>query len=131
MDEFLKPNEYSPLVLAYIGDSVYDLYIRGRLIENANLPVGLLHKTATEFVKASGQNAAFHIIKDKLTEEEEAVLRRGRNAKSATVPKNADITHYRHATGVEALIGHLYIKKDYERIRELMKLIYEAMTEGE
>ena len=130
MSEFkLGANEYSPLALAYLGDAVYELYVRTRLMEKANIPVNTLFVQSTHFVKAEAQFRAYHIILDRLSEEETAVLKRGRNAKSATVPKNADVTHYRCATGVEALIGYLYIKDRHDRIKEIMDIIFDGLSD--
>lgn len=113
---------YSPLTLAYIGDSIYDVIIRTLLVEKGNAPVQKLHKRASSLVKASAQVAMFHVIKDELTEQEMSYYKRGRNAKSFTSAKNASITDYRMATGVEALVGYLYLTDQMPRIIELMKL---------
>ena len=118
----IPPSQYSPLVLAYIGDAVYELYIRNMLIQKGNVPVHKLHQQATQYVKAKAQSESLHIIESHLTEEELAVFKRGRNAKSATVPKNADMNEYRHATGFEALIGFLYLSGENERLRYLLEL---------
>ena len=107
MEFSLNINEYSPLVLAYIGDAVYELFIRSKLIGDINAQPSQLHKESTYFVCAESQFNAFHVIENMLTEEEMSVLKRGRNAKSQTTPKNADVTHYRYATGIEALMGYL------------------------
>lgn len=133
MIEFTKkPNEYNPLVLAYIGDSLYDIYVRSRLVaENGNMPVHRLHVEAVKFVKAHGQSEAVGHIEKYLTDEEKAVYKRGRNTKSYTVPKNADVGDYRRATGFEALLGWLYIRKDETRLKELMKLSYESLAVSE
>ena len=133
MIEFTKkPNEYNPLVLAYIGDSLYDIYVRSRLVaENENMPVHRLHVEAVKFVKAHGQSEAVGHIEEYLTDEEKAVYKRGRNTKSYTVPKNADVGDYRRATGFEALLGWLYIRKDETRLKELMKLSYESLAVSE
>ena len=88
-DKKVNPREYSPLPLAYIGDSVYDLFIRTKVIEKGNRHVTDLHKESVKFVKAHSQAVSVHAIEDKLTEEELQVMKRGRNAKS-TPPKNAD-----------------------------------------
>ena len=125
----LPANEYSALSLAYIGDAVYELYIRGRLMENANIPPAKLHRAATHFVSAEAQFKASMYIADMLDEDENAVFHRGRNAKSATSPKNADIIHYRHATGFEALLGYLYIKDDAQRLNFLMKEAYDFLRQ--
>lgn len=114
-------NSYSPLVLAYIGDGVYELIIRTILVSENNCPVHKLHKKATHFVKASAQAQMITVLLERLTEEEQEVYRRGRNAKSHTIPKNADMGDYRKATGFEAVIGYLFMKEDINRIMELVK----------
>lgn len=116
----ISANEYSPLVLAYIGDSVYDVYVRTMIIAKGNKPVNKMHNEATHYVKASEQARIFHSIENLLTEEEMSVFKRGRNAKSATMPKHAEITDYRHATGFEALVGYLYLNGQVDRLMELL-----------
>lgn len=118
-------NSYSPLVLAYVGDCVYELIVRTILVEQSNCPVRKLHKKATAYVKAKAQADLIMAVQDDLTEEEKDVYRRGKNAKSHTVPKNASLGDYRRATGLEAVIGYLYLKKDMERALELIKLGWE------
>lgn len=118
-------NSYSPLVLAYLGDCVYELVVRTFLVEQSNCPVRKLHKKATAYVKAKTQADLITAVLEDLTEEEKDVYRRGRNAKSHTVPKNASIGDYRKATGMEAVIGYLYLKKDMERALDLIKLGWE------
>ncbi|MGL4798641.1 MAG: Mini-ribonuclease 3 [Cellulosilyticaceae bacterium] len=115
-----KANTYSPLALAYIGDGVYEMFIRTHIVAKGNAPVNKLHKGSRDLVRASAQARIYHIIEPMLTEEEMQVLKRGRNAKSISAPKNADITEYRHATGLEALIGYLYIQGNIARIEELI-----------
>lgn len=112
---------YSPLTLAYIGDSIYDLIIRTMLVEKGNAQVNRLHQRASGMVKATAQKDIIHAIMDMLTEEEVAVYKRGRNAKSFTSAKNASITDYRTATGFEALIGYLYLMEQEDRVFELVK----------
>lgn len=114
-------NEYSPLVLAYIGDTVYEVFIRTYLVVDREASVNTLHKRATSYVKASAQSKIVHSLTDKLTEEEKNIVRRGRNAKSGTIPKNANVTEYKYATGFEALIGYLFLKKDYERLSYIIE----------
>lgn len=130
MIEFIEnPNLYNPLVLAFVGDSLYDVYVRSRVIsENENMQVHKLHIETTKFVKAHGQSEAVMHIEDMLTEEETAIFKRGRNAKSFTVPKNADVGEYRRATGFEALLGWLYMKGRNERLNEIMEASYEAVS---
>lgn len=111
---------YSPLTLAYIGDSIYDLIIRTMLVEKGNAQVNRLHQNASKMVKASAQKDILHAIMDQLTEEELGYYKRGRNAKSVTVAKNASMSDYRIATGFEALIGFLYMTEQMERILELL-----------
>lgn len=113
---------YSPLTLAYIGDGVYDLIIRTMIVEQGNAPVNKLHKRVSNLVKAPAQMELFHIIEEILTEEELAVYKRGRNAKSFSTAKNASLTDYRIATGLEALIGYLYLTNQLTRILELIKM---------
>ncbi|MDD5936179.1 MAG: ribonuclease III domain-containing protein [Clostridiales bacterium] len=112
---------YSPLALAYIGDSIYDLIIRTMLVEKGNAQVNKLHQKASKLVKAVAQKEIVHAIMDLLTEEEVAVFKRGRNAKSFTTAKNASVTDYRTATGFEALIGYLYLQEQLDRILYLVK----------
>lgn len=115
-------SQYKPLVLAYIGDAVYEVYIRSLLVSEGNAPVNLLHRRATSYVKAKAQSKIIHRIMDQLTQDELDIVRRGRNSKSGTIPKNADVTEYRYATGFEALIGYLYLKKDFERLNQILRL---------
>lgn len=120
-----KPCQYPALVLAYIGDSVYEVYVRTRLIaENPDLPAHRLHVLAIRRVKARAQSNSMLAVEPMLSEEEEAVYKRGRNAKSATIPKNADVADYRRATGFEALVGYLYLKGDQERMEKIMETAF-------
>ena len=112
---------YSPLTLAYIGDCVYDLVIRTVVVERGNEPANKLHKKTVAYVKAQTQSAMIEALLPYLTEEEEAVYKRGRNAKSYTSAKNASIGDYRKATGMEALVGYLYLTGQEARIMELIK----------
>jgi ribonuclease-3 family protein len=118
-------NTYSPLVLAYVGDAVYELYVRTLLLSKGNAPVHKLHQQSISYVKAKAQSDIIHKLMDILTPEEMDVVRRGRNAKSGTIPKNADVTEYKYATGFETLLGYLYIKQDYTRLLELLKISVE------
>ncbi len=115
-------NQYSPLVLAYLGDSVYEVYIRTLLVCEGNAPVNKLHRRSIAFVKAKAQSGIIHKIMEYLSPEELDMVRRGRNAKSGTIPKNADVTEYKYATGFETLLGYLYLKKEYERLKEILKM---------
>ncbi len=121
-----EPSQYAPLALAYIGDGVYELYVRNRVIsENPDMPAHKLHLQSVKYVKAHAQSNSIHALEGILSEEEMAIFKRGRNAKSPTVPKNANLTDYRHATGFEALIGYLYLSGENERLNELMALAYD------
>ena len=115
------------LELAYLGDAVYEVIIRSIVVERSNAPVNKLHKRSSTLVKASAQARLIKAIEARLTEEEVSVYKRGRNAKSYTMAKNATMTDYRMATGFEALMGYLYLKQEYERIMELVHLGLEAM----
>ena len=115
----------SPLALAYIGDTIYDLYYRVNEVKNSNANVNNLNSSVIKKVNAKAQSHAIEEILDKLTEEDQ----RGRNAKSATTPKNMSMADYRRATGLEALFGFLYLTGQYERIEELMECIMAAEHE--
>lgn len=113
---------YSPLTLAYLGDAVYEIIIRTILVKKGNCPVKELHKRASALVKAAAQSAIIEKIEGMLTEEEYSVYKRGRNTHSASMAKNAKMSDYRRATGFEALIGYLYLKNEYMRIVELVRV---------
>lgn len=112
---------YSPLTLAYVGDAVYDLIIRSVVVERGNRAVNDLHKRTTTYVKAATQARMIEALLPFLSEEEEAVYKRGRNAKSYSTAKNASVADYRKATGFEALIGYLYLCNRMERVLALCK----------
>ncbi|MBP3888944.1 MAG: ribonuclease III [Cellulosilyticum sp.] len=126
-----KANTYSPLALAYIGDGVYEIFVRTYVINRGNMPVNKMHKASRELVRASSQAKIYFLIEDMLTEAEDAVLRRGRNAKSVSIPKNGNVNEYRHATGLEALIGYLYIEGKVDRIKELIDAGLEKLLSEE
>lgn len=121
--------EYSPLTLAYIGDGIYDLVIRTLVINRGNKQVQKLHQETSALVQASAQSRMMRVLQDKLTEEEHAVYKRGRNAKSVSPAKNQSMTDYRRATGFEALMGYLYLKKDWKRMLELIRDGLESLEE--
>ncbi len=118
---------YSPLALAFIGDAVYETFIRTKVLLKANMSAHKLHKEAVTFVRASAQSYAMQTLLPLLSEEEADVFKRGRNAHSASVPKNADVTEYRTATGFEALIGYLYLIHQTDRMNLLMETAFEAI----
>ena len=115
-------DSYSPLTLAYIGDSVYDLIIKSLVINEGNKQVKKLHQETSHMVQASAQSEMMRVIQGVLTEEEHAVYRRGRNAKSVSPARNQSLTDYRRATGFESLMGWLYLKSDWMRIIDLVKI---------
>jgi ribonuclease III family protein len=114
----------NPLVLAFAGDAIYEVMVREYLINNnREMLVHKLHKEAVSFVKAHAQSEFMKQLRDELTEEEFAIYKRGRNAKSGTVPKNADVQEYREATGFEAVFGFLYLTGQNERLNNMFKKI--------
>lgn len=123
-----SPAQLSPLVLAYIGDSIYDLVIKTHLLETkGNMPVNKLNHYASHLLKAVTQSAMMIQIEPILSKEEEAVYKRGRNAKSYTCAKNASVAEYRKATGFEALLGWLYLKGEFDRMMEVIKIGIESL----
>ncbi len=123
-DKKLNPREYNPLALAYIGDTVFDLYIRTKILEKGNRHVAELHKEAIGYVSAVSQAEIVHIIGTMLTEDETRVLKWGRNAKVNTHPSGATLGEYHLATGFEALLGFLYMEGKQERLREILDSAY-------
>ncbi len=113
---------YSPLTLAYIGDAIYELVIRSILVMQGNCPVNTFHQKASRLVKAPTQSKMMDVIEPLLSEEELQVYKRGRNAHSATTAKNATVGEYRRATGFEAVMGYLYLKEDWKRMIDLVKI---------
>lgn len=125
----LKPEEVSPLVLAYIGDAVYELLIRHYLIAQGPDKLNKIHKEAVKYVRADTQAKVLHIIQQTLSIEELEIVRRGRNAKPGSTPKSSTAIEYRHSTGFESLIGYLYITGKKERLREIIKIVIQAVQE--
>lgn len=121
---------YSPLTLAYIGDGVFDLVIRSVIVAKGNTKASQLHQRTSKIVKAATQASMIDTLESKLSEEEADIYRRGRNAKSPTMAKNASMTDYRKATGFEALVGYLYLTDRFERIVELIKLASDELKLG-
>lgn len=116
-------NLLSPLTWAYIGDGVYELFIRTYLVNKTKLKPHSLHIEAIKYVKAKAQAEILKRIEEQLTEEEKDIVRRGRNAKNHHLPKNANIEEYMYATAFEALIGYLYLCKKDGRLKEIFNLI--------
>lgn len=119
--EHVDIRSYSPLALAYIGDGIYDLVIRSMIVGKGNTQANQLHRQTSQLVKAHTQSEMIEVLLPELSEEELAVYKRGRNAKSPTMAKNATMTDYRRATGFEALMGYLYLENQMERMMELIK----------
>ncbi len=124
------PRQIPTLTLAYVGDTVYDLYVRAYLIHTHPETVHNLHLLSARMVCAQGQARAFFALEPLLTEEELAIYRRGRNAHSGTVPKNANVMDYRVATGLETLLGHLWVLGREERVDELMAVAVQVNEEA-
>lgn len=112
------------LALAYMGDAIYEVHVRHHLLLLGKTKPNQLHRTATNFVSAKAQAAILHELLEKelLTEDEQVIVRRGRNAKSGSVPKNTDVLTYRHSTAFEALIGYLYLINNQSRLQSIMDL---------
>lgn len=119
------PDALSPLTLAFVGDGVYGLFVREQLVCEANRSVKALHRESVKSVCCQAQAACMEKLLPILTEQEQAVYRRGRNAHTSHTPKNASPADYHAATGFEALFGYLYLKGDLNRLRELFALIQE------
>lgn len=119
------------LALAYLGDAVYELRVREYLLLTGKVQPNQLHQTAIKFVsgKAQAQVILYWLEKDFLTDEEKRVFKRGRNAKSNSVPKNINIQTYRHSTGFEALIGYHYLLNNEKRLQELIDHAIEIVLE--
>lgn len=125
--EFIERNKkiedvkiLSPLVWAYVGDSVYELFIRTNLINNSNAKPHKLHIESIKYVKASAQCNALNKIEEILTEEEKDIVRRGRNSQNHHVAKNSNVIEYSYSTAFEALIGYLYLTKQDERLKQIL-----------
>lgn len=120
--------QYSSLVLAYMGDAVYEKSVREYVVKQGVCKNGALHKKSIKYVSANGQSYAVKMLEEKLTGDELDVVRRGRNANPHSSAKNADIVDYKYATGFEALIGYLYLTEQYERMEEIIKLTIEIIN---
>ncbi len=120
--------QYSPLALAYLGDGVYELYVRAHILRQGNCQNHKLHEKAKDFVSCAAQERFLNLLLPELTEEEQEIVRRGRNAKSHSKPRNADYGTYHAATGFEALWGYLYLAGEEERLAHLFARILEAQV---
>ncbi len=123
----VDPKGYSPLALAYIGDSIFDVMVRTIEVSRVNKQVNKYHRDVSKIVCAPAQAKMIRSILDELTEEERTVYKRGRNAKSYTKAKNASTIDYRNATGFEAMLGYLYLKEDFKRLTDVVKKALEVL----
>jgi len=126
-----QPAHLPALVLAYLGDAVYELSIRSHLVAQGYSKVDFLHKQAIKYVNAETQAKVLHAIAGDLSDEEAAIVRRGRNAKSGSAPKNISITDYRHGTALESLIGYLYLSGREDRISEIIDIAIGIVSAAE
>ena len=131
MEEFIKLQRsseevqvMSPLTWAYVGDCVYELFIRTHLVNTTNLKPHKLHIEAIKYVKAGAQAKLLQELNDILTDDEKNIVRRARNANNHHLPKNSNVQEYMYATAFEALIGYLYLCKKYERVKEILSIIF-------
>lgn len=120
-------NQMSPLTWAYVGDCVFELYIRTKLVDTTNLKPHELHIKATHFVKAKSQAEMLHNIQNILTEEEKDIVRRGRNAENHHLPKNSNVQEYMYSTAFESLIGYLYLNKKIPRAKEIIEIAVKSL----
>ncbi len=120
----------SPLTLAYIGDAVYELYVRLMLISAGEQKMKDLHRKAVSYVQAGAQASVLGSLDCLLTEEERAIVRRGRNAKSGHIPKNVEMLEYRLSTGLEALVGYLFLQGRQKRLQEILQFIFQQVEQG-
>lgn len=130
-DHNLEVKQLNSLALAYMGDAVYEVYVREHLLQHGRVRPNHLHKEATKYVSAKAQSDIIHFLLEQklLTDEEVGVVMRGRNAKSGTVPKNTDVQTYRYGTAFEALIGYLYLLKREERLEEIIVKSFELVKD--
>ncbi|MEK5520973.1 Mini-ribonuclease 3 [Heyndrickxia sporothermodurans] len=121
--------QLNSLALAYMGDAVYEVYIRHHLLHLGKTKPHHLHKEATKYVSAKAQASILKTFHEQnvLTEEEQVIVKRGRNAKSGSIPKNTDVQTYNQSTGFEALIGHLYLKKDFVRLEKIIAMAIQTV----
>lgn len=125
MENKVDIKQYSPLALAYMGDCIFDLCVRSYILKQANMPANKLHQKSKALVNATSQSKMYKYLIEIVSEEEKAILKRGRNSHTNTKAKNATMIDYKNATGLEALFGYLYFKEEYSRIDELFKICLE------
>jgi ribonuclease-3 family protein len=127
----LDEKQLNSLALAYMGDAVFETYVRYHLLHNGQVKPNLLHKEATKYVSAKSQSSVLHQMMDEgyFSEREMDIIRRGRNAKSGTVPKNTDVQTYRYSTAFEALIGSLYLAGEKDRLEHIISYTFHLIDE--
>lgn len=130
-DTKIDEKQLNSLALAYMGDAVYEIYVRRHLLQNGKVRPNNLHREATHYVSAKAQSQVIHQFLDtnQLTDEEIAVVKRGRNAKSGTVPKNTDVQTYRYSTAFESLLGYLYLSGKVERLEEIIIAAFRSVED--
>lgn len=121
----------SPLVLAYIGDAVYELMVRSRVICRGFARTGEIHSQSVRYVRADAQASILRALSDLLSEEEAGIVRRGRNARSHHTPRGATVADYRHSTGLECLVGYLFLKGSQDRLAEIMEKVFQLVEAGD
>ena len=119
-----------PVALAFVGDAVYSLYVREKLVKEANESPSVYQRAAGAAVSAKGQNALIEKVRDSFTEEEADIFRRARNAKKGTRAKSASVAEYNRSTGIEAVIGYLYLTENHARVREILEKIDVSVQDG-
>lgn len=122
-----QPHLLSPLVLAYIGDAVYELLVRGRVVARGFARTGKIHEESVRYVRADAQAGVLKAIEGMLTEEEAGIARRGRNARSPHTPRGTRVASYRQSTGLECLVGYLYLRRNPGRLAEIMEKVFEQV----
>lgn len=122
---------YSPAQLAYAGDAVYEMLVRSYILKNNDINVNKMHRLTVKFVKAKAQAYIVKKLEVELTDEEKTIVKRGRNAKVTSSPKNAELMDYRYATGFETLVGYLYLNDELDRLMELFDKIIEIIEKDE
>lgn len=132
LNHTIDVKQLNSLALAYMGDAIFESFIRFNLLANGGVRPNQLHRESTKYVSAKAQAVMIHKLMEQnlLTEEELAIVRRGRNAKSGTVPKNTDVQTYRYSTAFEALIGYHYLSGNNDRLQELMEYGYKTIKDG-
>ena len=126
-NEKIDAKQMNALALAYMGDAVYETYVRQLLLTKGKIKPNQLHRAATKYVSAKAQAVILKTLfeEERLTEEEITIVKRGRNAKSGTIPKNTDVQTYKHSTAFEALIGYLFLLNRTDRLEEILKMIFD------